>query len=170
MASQVFGHYITVNTAKYGLLRVRICSTTNASRPASLAEGDDGVARIKLGLAVISRSDRRYRAGVLPRYVRAMWLMLHQDGQMIRHRHGVSHSVAARRSRLRHVGLDCSSTSHRSRRFSVGRRDQLIGELPGESPALWEPRVTFEASSHDGVLPIRARPQGKKKKTLRSPR
>src|SRR6476660_8612696 len=86
--SKVFAHYITVNYREsYGLFAVSGMLFNHESPRRGLEfvtrKVSDGVARIKLGLAdklPIGNLEAQRDWGFAGDYVRAMWLMLQQDG------------------------------------------------------------------------------------------
>jgi GDPmannose 4,6-dehydratase len=153
--SKVFGHYITVNYREsFGLFACSGILFNHESPRRGLEfvtrKVTDAVARIKLGLTdhvTLGNLEARRDWGFAGDYVRAMWLMLQQDGAddyVIAT--GVSHSVRDLvEIAFGHVGLDWQ----RHVRLDKGllrpaEVDHLIGDSSKARSRLgWEPTLDF---------------------------
>jgi GDPmannose 4,6-dehydratase len=154
--SKVFAHYITVNYREsYGLFAVSGILFNHESPRRGLEfvtrKVSDGVARIKLGLArtlKLGNLEAQRDWGFAGDYVRAMWLMLQQDGAddyVVAT--GQSHSVRELvETAFAHVGLDWQEHVEIDPAFlRPAEVDRLIGDPARARQALgWAPSVDFE--------------------------
>ena len=158
--SKVFGHYITVNYREsYDLFT---CSGIlfNHESPRRGIEFvtrkvTDGVARIKLGLTdtlMLGNRDAHRDWGFAGDYVRAMWLMLQQDGPgdyvvATGKAHSVQELVEVA---FAHVGLDWQKHVGVDQRYlRPAEVDHLIGDPTKAHKELgWKPTVDFKGLVH----------------------
>jgi GDPmannose 4,6-dehydratase len=158
--SKAFGHYITVNYREsYDLFA---CSGIlfNHESPRRGIEFvtrkvTDGVARIKLGLTdtlMLGNRDAHRDWGFAGDYVRAMWLMLQQDGPgdyvvATGKAHSVQELVEVA---FAHVGLDWQKHVGVDQRYlRPAEVDHLIGNATKARKELgWEPTVDFKGLVH----------------------
>jgi GDPmannose 4,6-dehydratase len=170
--SKVFAHYITVNYREsYGLFAVSGILFNHESPRRGLEfvtrKISDAVARISLGMSdslVLGNLDARRDWGFAGDYVKAMWLMLQEDGPddyVIAT--GVSHAVrdfvvAA----FDHVGLPWDKYVRTDPALlRPAEVDHLIGDASKAKAKLgWVPSVDFESLVRMMVDADRARLSG----------
>jgi GDPmannose 4,6-dehydratase len=154
--AKVYGHYITVNYREsYGLFACSGILFNHESPRRGLEfvtrKITHGVARIKLGLATelrLGNLQARRDWGYAGDYVRAMWLMLQQDGPddyVVST--GETHSVEEFVSRaFEHVGLDWRKHVVVDPQFyRPAEVDLLLGDPAKAQRQLgWRPEVSFE--------------------------
>ena len=154
--SKVFGHHITVNYREsYGLFAVSGILFNHESPRRGLEfvtrKVSDGVARIKLGMADtlnLGNLNARRDWGFSGDYVRAMWLMLQQEGPddyVIAT--GVSHSVRDLvEIAFSHAGLDWQQHVRTDPKLlRPAEVDSLIGDARKAKRLLnFEPTVDFK--------------------------
>ena len=154
--SKVFAHYITVNYREsYDLFAVSGILFNHESPRRGLEfvtrKVSDGVARIKLGLAMrlsLGNLDAHRDWGFAGDYVRAMWLMLQQDAAddyVIAT--GVSHSVRDLvQTAFSHVGLDWEEHVETDPALlRPAEVEHLIGDSSKAHDVLdWRPTIDFD--------------------------
>ena len=154
--AKVYGHWITVNYREsYDLFAVSGILFNHESPRRGLEfvtrKITDAVARIKLGLAdqlALGNLDSRRDWGYAKDYVRAMWLMLQQDGPddyVVGT--GETHSVREFcQAAFGHVGLNYEDYVVQDPRFYRPAEVDLLVSDPSKAKKVlgWEPTVNFE--------------------------
>ncbi len=154
--AKVYGHWITVNYREsYDLFAVSGILFNHESPRRGLEfvtrKITDAVARIKLGLAdqlALGNLDSRRDWGYAKDYVRAMWLMLQQDGPddyVVGT--GETHSVREFcQAAFGHVGLNYEDYVVQDPRFYRPAEVDLLVSDPSKAIKVlgWEPTVNFE--------------------------
>ena len=154
--AKVYGHWITVNYREsYDLFAVSGILFNHESPRRGLEfvtrKITDAVARIKLGKAsqlALGNLDSRRDWGYAKDYVRAMWLMLQQDGPddyVV----GTGHTKSVRdfcEAAFSHVGLNYEDYVVQDPRFYRPAEVDLLVSDPSKAKKVlgWEPTVNFE--------------------------